>query len=1014
MDLHSDNRLPENWTDSDETAKADWTTVEFTGQIDNTVTKPNALEIYLMGAGECLLDDVEVIGPAGVNLLANPSFSNGPAPWLLQGNHETSFLQSAGGVNDGACLHVRAAGGGDPAANRIMVPLTASIPLNTNATIRARVRWLRGHSEILLRLYGNGLEAFVSLTLPSNPGTPGAPNTRAIANAGPAIYDVRHEPVLPAADQPVIVTARLNDADGVGAAVVHYRIDPDTDTVMTVPLLDDGTGGDAVAGDGLFSATIPGRPAKDLVAFYVQASDNAHQLVSRTFPADAPVRECLIRFGDVQPSLAFGTYRIWLTKPTFTRWSSRLKLSDQPLDATFVYGDSRAIYNVGALYAGAGAGAPDYTTPAGVACDYKLVFAEDGRFLGSDEVTILWPGLSGNRPYDPTLQLEQTVYWMAASLGLPFNYQRHVNLFVNGVRRYSLMLDTQKPGRDLIQQWYPSDADGDLFKIQLAREFGTNNVAVPGASAKLGNFTTTGGVKKTAAYRLNFVPHAAVSQNRFNDLFELVDAVNSPTNTYTASVEAVVDIEQWMRTFAVEHIVGNWDSYGYGLGQNMYTYKPSNGRWKMIMWDVDVALLDPPTTDLFKLTNPLFPPVNGDPAVVGRMYKDPKFVRAYWRAVQDAVNGPLQSTNLNAFLDLRYAAFIANGVQVGGVRASSPSGIKSYFSQRLTYCLGQLAKVGADFSVNTPDFVSTDNSVALISGTAPVAVRDLAINGVPFPVTWTSVTSWTARVELRLGMNKLVLQGLDRQGRVLDETRRTNTVLYTGSAVSPNRAVFINEWMANNVNPGGFPNPEGGGYDDWFELYNAGSNPVDLAGYSLTDNLAEPAQFRIPSGYVIPPHGYLLVWADGQPARNRTDSPGLHVNFQLAKSGEAIGLFAPDGRPIDTVAFGPQTNNVSQGRFPDGNSAIYVMTTPSPDTGNGQPDISSIVAFTKIEMLATGDLALTLRTTGSKTYRLEYKTDLNAPQWFTVGDYPASGSVLTIPDQIGAAPQRFYRVRQLE
>ena len=165
-------------------------------------------------AGECLLDDVEVTGPAGVNLLANPSFTTGLSPWTPQGEHETSFVQETRGINDSRCLHLRALGSGDPGANRIRVPLTANLPLNTNATLRAKVRWLRGHPEILLRLGGNYLEAFGSLAVPTNLGTPGARNSRTIANTGPAIFDVHHAPVLPAPLQPVLVTARLLDPEG--------------------------------------------------------------------------------------------------------------------------------------------------------------------------------------------------------------------------------------------------------------------------------------------------------------------------------------------------------------------------------------------------------------------------------------------------------------------------------------------------------------------------------------------------------------------------------------------------------------------------------------------------------------------------------------------------------------------------------------------------------------------------------------------------------------------------------
>ncbi|MCX6069184.1 MAG: hypothetical protein NT121_26155, partial [Chloroflexi bacterium] len=65
--------------------------------------------------------------------------------------------------------------------------------------------------------------------------------------------------------------------------------------------------------------------------------------------------------------------------------------------------------------------------------------------------------------------------------------------------------------------------------------------------------------------------------------------------------------------------------------------------------------------------------------------------------------------------------------------------------------------------------------------------------------------------------------------------------------------------------------------------------------------------------YVIPPTGFLLVWADGKPNHNSTNEPELHVNFQLSKSGEAIGLSAPDGTVLDSVVFGAQVDDVSEG-----------------------------------------------------------------------------------------------------
>ena len=64
---------------------------------------------------------------------------------------------------------------------------------------------------------------------------------------------------------------------------LRYRLDPERDA-DDVAMLDDGTGGDAVAGDGLFSATIPGQPNGTLVAFHVQATDTFSPAATSTFP----------------------------------------------------------------------------------------------------------------------------------------------------------------------------------------------------------------------------------------------------------------------------------------------------------------------------------------------------------------------------------------------------------------------------------------------------------------------------------------------------------------------------------------------------------------------------------------------------------------------------------------------------------------------------------------------------------------------------------------------------------
>src|SRR6185295_19031797 len=128
-------------------------------------------------------------------------------------------------------------------------------------------------------------------------------------------------------------------------------------------------------------------------------------------------------------------------------------------------------------------------------------------------------------------------------------------------------------------------------KIEDWFEFNDSATGFANHDATLDNFTTTGGVKKLARYRWNWRKRATDTPNIYTNLFNLVDAVNAPgPEPYTSLVEGQMDVEEWMRIFAMEHIVGNWDSYGYNRGKNMYGDKPEHGKWQLMAWDIDFVL----------------------------------------------------------------------------------------------------------------------------------------------------------------------------------------------------------------------------------------------------------------------------------------------------------------------------------------------------------------------------------------------------------------------------------------
>jgi len=153
-----------------------------------------------------------------------------------------------------------------------------------------------------------------------------------------------------------------------------------------------------------------------------------------------------------------------------------------------------------------------------------------------------------------------------------------------------------------------------------------------------------------------------------------------------------------------------------------------------------------------------------------------------------------------------------------------------------------------------------------------------------------------------------------------------------GSAAVP--LVRINELMASNVSG---IRDEDGDYSDWIELFNAGTNSVDLGGCFLTDNPSRLGKWRFPS-VIVPPQTYLVVWASG---KNRTNGLApLHTNFKLSASGEFLALVQSDGATV-VSAFSPgypqQYDDVSYGSDPSNPSYTGFLTEPTPGSANGQP-----------------------------------------------------------------------------
>jgi hypothetical protein len=850
IDPHSNHRLAANWADSDETKKSSWVDIEYTGVLDNGSNYDASIDyaqIGLLDTGECLVDNIEV-DYKGSNYVSNGTFESGLGltNWSLQGCMVRSSLENSG-YQSSDSLHIRSSDKLWTGDNSCQVALnTNSMAAGQTATLRYKARWLRGWPEVLLRLNGNWLEATAAMPVPANLGTPGGPNSQYVTHAGPALYNVTHTPAVPAANQAVVVTANVHDPDGVQNLTLYYRLDPATN-YTAVPMNDKGTNGDAIAGDGVFSATIPGQAANQVVAFYISAADSRG--AATRFPAlrisdNEPVRECVVMFGDGTPGGSFGVYHLWLTQTNVTRWGNLSDLSNEGNDCTFV-NDTRVIYNMQGRFSGS----PyhqEFNTPVGNLCHYKWEFNDDDKFLGATDFNKIHQ--PGNGPGDDaSLQREECANTFLRALGVPWLYKRLVAVYVNGNRRGTLMEDTQVPGSDVVKENFPNDTGGFLFKMQPWFEMAPfpsgSTMAFDNQSwCNLMPYTTTGGVKKAARYRYSFeIRRTPDSYNDFTNVFSLVDAANSyGTPHYVANMENMANMENWMRVFAANHAAGNWDSFGAQNAQNLYGYIGALGaRYSLLMWDFNIVLGNSgswgPGQDLFT--------VNSEDPNTQNIYNNPAFLRMYWRALQELVNGPLNVANSGPLLMAKYNAFTDNGLSVENPTVN----IEPWLSQAQSSIASQLAAVNAtNFSVNPSATLSND--VAYITGGAPVNVDFVWINGVAYPLVWTSLTNWTVTMPLTNGINHLTIIGLDHNSQPIVGASNQLTVSYSGTIPSPVGQVAINEIMWN-------PSVSNAEY---VELVNNSTNVTyDLSGWQF-----QGLSYTFPSGSLLPPLGFLVLAAN--------------------------------------------------------------------------------------------------------------------------------------------------------
>ena len=308
--------------------------------------------VGMLGAGECLVDDVSVVrDPDGARqpLIQGGDFESLTTKWRMLGNHGSSAIETEPGSGSNHVLHVRATGQFGYNHNHIETTFVTNTALIDGQLyeVSFRARYLSGTNQLNTRAYYSRLARTTELALPTRIGTPGSQNSRYVANVGPTMSSLSHTPVLPSLSQPVTVQVVASDPDNVAVATLRYALNGSA-TFTSIAMTDDG--------DGRYRAIIPQQAGGTVVQFYVEATDGLGAIAQ--MPANGPASRALYIVNDGRGSaLPAHELRVIMLPADNARLLTTVnRLSDGRIPGTAIYRRSEVFYDVGVRLQGTAAG----------------------------------------------------------------------------------------------------------------------------------------------------------------------------------------------------------------------------------------------------------------------------------------------------------------------------------------------------------------------------------------------------------------------------------------------------------------------------------------------------------------------------------------------------------------------------------------------------------------------------------------------------------------------------------
>ncbi|HCQ38761.1 MAG TPA: hypothetical protein DIV39_06365, partial [Verrucomicrobiales bacterium] len=335
-----------------------------------------------------------------------------------------------------------------------------------NLTFDCEARWVYGKPTVIVHTWDRSFGGVLRLPVPRNLGSAGSSNSALIPSAAPALSGLIHNPAVPRGN-PVQVTVRVSSSDAPTVNLRHRLDSANPDTAWdTTQMVDDGSNGDNVAGDGIYTATLAEYTSDGVIAqFYVEAESAGGEIT--VMPSPAPERPAMFIVDTTAVPRDLRSQRFVISARTVQALGNAgqgsafnyafPRLSNQFFNATFIGNERHVIYNAEFRKAGSPWQRSDsFSTSQGKTLKWKS--PRDKRYRGWARRTIDDDPAVGRSHNNRLVR-----YWLYL-LGHPSSEHEFTRIVINNGPAM-IREDVETNANDFLKRNWDQGEKGELYRI---------------------------------------------------------------------------------------------------------------------------------------------------------------------------------------------------------------------------------------------------------------------------------------------------------------------------------------------------------------------------------------------------------------------------------------------------------------------------------------------------------------------------------------------------------------------